>query len=113
MGVEFHPGHLSTTYGGFHDFRSKIVESLGYTMSYGDMIDNHCVDFMKDEPIYPLLNRSDCDGELTVEELKQILTQCQTVVNSWDSEDDIKEFGLEFIDSIEVCLNCEEPLVFC
>jgi len=75
MGIDFSHGEAHWAYSGFMRFRSLLASSLGYETPLMEMYDNGSHDVMENEPIYPLINHSDCDGELTVEEMKQILPQ--------------------------------------
>lgn len=67
------PGlHAQWSYTGFARFRERLAENEGFTL--GEMQGFHG-DRSWDEiasPLKPLLNHSDCDGEMTSEEAAQV-----------------------------------------
>ena len=92
------------------------MHSIGYTGNLRDRYENGSYIIMKDEPIYPLMDHSDCDGKLIVEEMKQILPQLETIINNW-SDNDIykrhdKQTGLELIKGMKFAIERNESLEF-
>lgn len=112
MGLDFSHGNAHWAYSGFMRFRDRLAEALGYTKSLRDMYDDDTYTCMENEPIYPLINHSDCDGDLTVEEMQQILPQLEDIINRWDDEDYEKDRGLLLIESMKEAINDNEPLEF-
>lgn len=82
------------------------------------MYDNGTYNVMKSEPIWPLINHSDCEGDLTIEEMKQILPQLIAIVNIWEEQPDDSagkyeiDSANELIDCMECAIECNEPLEF-
>jgi len=118
MGIDFSHGEAHWAYSGFMRFRSLLAETLGYTTPLTEMYDNGTYDIMKKEPIYPLINHSDCDGELTVAEMKQILPQLIKIVDIWKEqpEDSAGKFEINrtnaFIDGMEEAVAADESFEF-
>lgn len=75
MGLDFSHGDCHFSYSGFMNFRSEIVKSIsGYSQpSLREMYENGEFKQLSNDPIYPLINHSDCDGKLTINEITQIL----------------------------------------
>jgi len=112
MGIDFSHGDAHWSYSGFNNFRNSLVKTLGYTTSLHIMYEDGTYVRMQKEPIYPLINHSDCDGVLTVKEMQQVLPQLKDIVNCWPEGDYDKVRGLSFIDGIEEAINENESLEF-
>jgi len=112
VGLGFSHGDAHWSYSGFMRFRNKLTETLGYTVPLGEMYYHGSHIQMKNEPIFPLINHSDCDGNLTVEEMQQILPQLEGIINRWDDDDYEKPLGLRFVTSIKEAIEADEPLEF-
>jgi len=118
MGIDFSHGEAHWAYSGFMRFRSLLAETLGYTTPLIDMYDNGTHDVMENEAIWPLINHSDCDGELTVKEMKQILPQLILIVDQWKELPDGSACKYEidrtnaFIDGMEVAVEANETFEF-
>jgi len=112
MGIDFSHGEAHWSYSGFNNFRNKLVEALGYTTSLNVMYEDGTYTRMQKEPIYPLINHSDCDGDLTVEEMQQILPQLKDIINRWPDGEYDKTRGLYFIEGIEEAISENESLEF-
>jgi len=113
MGLGFSHGDVHFSYSGFMRFRNKLIETLGYTHSLESMYKDGTYINMKTEPIYPLINHSDCDGELTVDEMQQMLPQLKCIIKRWPDDDYDKSYGFKFIEGIELAVDENEPMVFC
>lgn len=119
MGIDFSHGEAHWAYSGFMRFRSLLAETLGYRTPLSEMYNSGTHDVMKNEPIWPLINHSDCDGELTVEEMKQILPQLIAIVNIWEGQHDGSpgKYEIErtnaFIDGMKIAIDDDETFEFC
>lgn len=112
MGLDFSHGDAYWSYGGFMRFRAKLAKTLGYSVPLSTMYDDGSYMCMQKEPIFPLINHSDCDGDLTVEEMQQVLPQLKNIINTWDDDDYEKPRGLRFVTSIKEAIDENEPLEF-
>ena len=112
MGIDFSHGDAHWAYSGFMRFRNKLAETLGYAVSLSTMYDDGSYTRMRNEPIWPLIDHSDCDGDLTVEEMEQIIPQLENISNHWDEHDYDKVHGFELIESMREAIAEDEPLEF-
>jgi hypothetical protein len=64
------------------------------------------------DPIVPLLDHSDCDGELTPGHCKQVAPRLRELVANWPEEDYDKRRALELADGMDVAAQAGEPLRF-
>src|SRR6056297_594294 len=97
MGLNFSHGDAHWAYSGFNRFRKKIASIVMETEVDNLYDDRMIYKYMSAEPIYPFINHSDCDGELTPKELKQIIPQLEDAVNKLEDDDGDKYRGLELI----------------
>lgn len=64
-------------------------------------------------PLEPLLNHSDCDGELTPDECAQIAPRLKEIVSDWPIDDYDRNAGLGLVAAMEHCAEHGENLEFC
>jgi hypothetical protein len=64
------------------------------------------------DDIVPLLNHSDCDGELSPEECLKIAPRLRELVSAWDDDDRDKENALWLAEGMELAASRNEPLEF-
>ena len=68
-------------------FRKRICKTIGIISSLdGDVYDNGLYKFLITDWIYPLINHSDYDGELTVSEMKKVIPRLEWVFDQWRVE---------------------------
>lgn len=113
MGIDFSHGEAHWAYSGFMRFRGMLATSLGYARPLHEMYDDGSYVCMEQEAIYPLINHSDCDGDLIVEEMNQILPQLKTIIAEWDDNDFDKQRGLDLIEGMELAVSEGVTFVFC
>lgn len=113
MGIDFSHGEAHWAYSGFMRFRSRLAEDLGYAVPLSEMYDDGSYVCMKNEDIYPLINHSDCDGDLTPSEMLQIIPQLMTIVSQWEDDDYEKQRGLQLIEGMKEAIAANENMVFC
>jgi hypothetical protein len=125
------PGHHCPqwAYGGFNRFRVRLAASEGFDLdemqgfSNGDYFGDNYVPGTRswDEittPLKPLLNHSDCDGELTPEECAQVAPRLREVAASWSvngvTMSDAFDYqgALALAECMEVCAAGNEQLLF-
>lgn len=131
MGVGFHhasaEGHHCPhwAYGGFHRFRERLAAAEGFRLddmhgfkplSLGDSAwtDRSWDDV--DTPLRPLLDHSDCDGALTIDECVQVLPRLLEIVERWPDDEEHRydrTNGLALVDCMVACLSFDTKLRFC
>ena len=112
MGIDFDPGTAHWSYIGFNRFREILAKEINVDLkSMQGFNGQNSWDTVKDN-IKPLLDHSDCDGELTVKECKMVAPRLKQLIKKWpESYDKIQAHKL-----INDMLNCVEkkvPLTFC
>ena len=114
MGLDFDGSEASWSYSGFHTFRSKLSESsgLGKLEEYEGFGGTKKWDDVNDDIKY-LLHHSDCDGCLTVTQMKKIVPRLRAIVNDWDENYYDKGRALQFADDMETCISNKKKIVFC
>lgn len=64
------------------------------------------------DPIKPLLNHSDCDGELSPVECAVVAPRLRQLIENWEDDRDKKQ-GLMLAEGMEYCVTNGEVLIFC
>lgn len=113
VGIDFSHGNASWSYSGFNSFRNKLVKELDIGITFNNMCDNMNMSPVKGQGIYPLLNHSDCDGELTPDEMSVILPQLREIVSKWPDDDFDKQQGKALIKGMEDAMSEKTNLHFC
>lgn len=117
MGLDVSPGGARWSYGGFHQFRLRLVWFLGLAeprrdgaplgsplWSWRAVPDS--------EPLAALLNHSDCDGELSPKECAVVAPRLRAMVELWDDDDYDKQQALRLLDGMAQAVKTQKPLVF-
>ncbi|MCK9570870.1 hypothetical protein M0R72_18110 [Candidatus Pacearchaeota archaeon] len=128
MGLDFHIEsnkelHAGWSYSGFMKYRRKLANEIGLVLN--DMIgfggDEEWPD-AKDEPLVHLLDHSDCDGELTADQCRELLPRLKEIVDEWKERTpanmgfayeryDIQQ-SEELCNMLEYCAEHGESLLF-
>jgi len=113
MGLNFMGGDARWSYSGFNRFRTKLASQIGITLDKMKGFDGeNSWDFETDD-IIPLLNHSDCDGELTVKECKKVWPRLKELIEDWDDDNYDKINALRLIEDMKGTIKNNEPLEFC
>ena len=64
------------------------------------------------------LNHSDCEGDLSPEECRQVAPRLRELVKSWPDDEESergwdKRAALELAGDMDACADNAEPLIFC
>lgn len=112
MGLDFSHTDVRWSYTGFSIFRKKLAKQIG--MDLDKMVgfggDIPFANFKDD--IIPLLDHSDCEGELTVQECKKVAPRLKELISNWEDDDFDKIRAIELAEGMEKAIACEEPLEF-
>jgi len=124
MGLDFLQCDASWSYSGFNDFRRRLARDIGFDL-------NEMMGFSKgfhwqdgyapgtrpwseiDDPIVPLLNHSDCEGELSPQECAQVAPRLRELVTPWPEHDYDRHNALVLAEAMGRCACDGEALVFC
>jgi hypothetical protein len=112
MGLDVSHGDFHMSYSGFNELRQRISKSLGFNLSNFQGFGGNKRWYECKSPIKALLNHSDCDGDLTVPEMINMLPELKRVCKSWE-ESIYKNSFEELIESIEIAIQHKQPLIFC
>lgn len=112
MGLDFSHGDAHWAYSGFNRFRTRLAEAIGIKLmdmqGFGGTIPWETVT----DAIVPLLNHSDCDGELSPEECATVAPRLRELVAEWSDMDSDKREALPLAEAMEQCAGLGEPLEF-
>jgi len=87
MGLTIHPNVLNVSYSGFHEWRVAIANAIdmpplkemdGFSEHRGDI--GRKWDSLPYNPLFLLLNHSDCDGELRWEDCDAITDEMEKIL---------------------------------
>lgn len=119
MGLDFSHCEAHWSYSGFNVFRRMLAQSIGIIDSIEKDIYGYDELYkeLKDDDIYPLIDHSDNEGSLTVEEMKQVLPRLQMITDKWTLEEGyLYQFNLEqarnLIDGMSDAIENDELLDF-
>lgn len=96
----------SWAYSGFNQFRERLAAELG--MKLPQFWNNSK---LKDD-IVPLLNHSDCDGELSAKDCAKVAPRLRELINDWENGDYDKDMGLLLARNMEQAATKDSPLIF-
>lgn len=112
MGLDFNHSDAHWSYSGFNEFREELCKSIGIDWNNMDGIGGKNISWATvNDAIKPLLNHSDCDGELTVAEMKQVSPRLREIVRNWPDDYD-KEQALILCDDMDNCIKHNQILEF-
>ena len=111
MGLDFSHCEARWGYGGFGEFRKRLAKEIGMDLDAMEGFGGDIPFSNFNDDIIPLLNHSDCEGELTVEECKKVAPRLKEMVLSWEDDRDRRN-ALELVEGIELAISRNEPLEF-
>lgn len=119
MGLDFSHTDAHWSYGGFNRFRTVLARHEGIDLDRmegfrrrGDERPRLAWDATT-TPLRPLLDHSDCDGELTPEECSQVAPRLREVVSAlWQPGDHDHDAGLALADGMEAAATAGELFEF-
>ena len=115
MGLGFVQSDASWSYSGFMHFRERLAEDIGIILRdmYGFGEDDGISWNTIDSDLFPLLNHSDCEGEMSPQECAQVAPALRKILESWPDEDYDTIQGLLLVEGMERCADEGIPLEFC
>lgn len=115
MGLGFIGSSASWSYSGFSDFRTKLAEEAGIRLKdmEGFCDEGEGIPWSSiNEPLEPFLNHSDCEGELTPEEMAKVFPRMRELVSRWPDSYH-RSRGLQLASDMELLTAKSETLIFC
>ena len=127
MGLGFDRADAHWSYSGFHSFRCKLCNEAGLgnleeyegfgKMDWGIFKDKE-KEILKpwnnvEDDIKLFLYHSDCEGFLTIAQMKKIAPRIKELVKNWKDDDYDKVQALLLIKGMEGCILDNKKLRFC
>lgn len=112
MGIDFSHTEAYWAYSGFHRFRLRLAQEIQIDL---EMMDGFGGDIPFDsvnDSIKPLLDHSDCEGELTPEECAKVAPRLRELVAAWPDDDRDKINALRLAEGMERASANVENLIF-
>jgi len=112
MGLDFDMCDAHWSYSGFARFRERLADEIGVTL--GDMEGfggTRSWDEVHDD-IVPLLNHSDCDGELAPEECALVGPRLFGLVLDWGKDDYDRQQALLMVEGLSYCVKNKRAMQF-
>lgn len=113
MGLDFNNSDAHWAYSGFMRFRSRLAEHEGFSLADMQGFDGSRPWDEITTAIKPLLDHSDCDGELTPEECAQVAPRLREILATWNPDEYDTKSGYELADGMDDCARNGESLEFC
>jgi hypothetical protein len=118
MGIDFTFCNAHWSYSGFHIFRTRVAEAIGIENldkmeNFEEWDGKSNLWSSVDSPLVHLLNHSDCDGELSVEQCRVIIPALVAVMRSWQEDDRDRIEGERLVEGMQSAVDNNEPLTFC
>ena len=117
MGLDFVGSDAHWSYSGFMKFRRRLASEIGINLDemqgFIEVYENGISRSTIDDDIVPLLNHSDCDGELSAEECETIEPRLRELIAEWDDKEYDKINGILLADGMDRCVSQNVPLRFC
>lgn len=114
MGLDFEGSKAHWSYGNFKRFRCRLALEIGIDLDqmagFAEKDGISWKDFT--DPIIPLLNHSDCDGQLSPIECARIAPRLRQLIARWDDGYD-KRQAILLAEGMESCTEAGKPLFFC
>ena len=116
MGLDFNHSEAHWSYSGFMRFRERLARLDGYDLRQMWEDEENGVDYT-DLPMYDFYFNSDCDGELTPEQMERMLPRFRELIKMMEDEDIEDDWDVEaatmLADDMQDCIDENEPLIFC
>jgi len=112
VGLDFNNSNAHWSCYGFNRFRARLANEIGIDLDNMAGFGGSELPWnqVKDD-IKPLLNHSDCDGYLSVAEMKLVYPRLIELVSKWSDNYD-KEHALILAKDMEICVKKNVPLEF-
>tara|TARA_R110000772_G_scaffold6250_5_gene21941 strand:- start:2067 stop:2417 length:351 start_codon:yes stop_codon:yes gene_type:complete len=115
MGLDTSHNCWHGPYSSFGRFRDVLAKEIGINLKDyfgygGDNPTKHLEDI--DHDIMPLLNHSDCDGELSVEDSKRIVKGLESILETYTEDDYFRDKMIQFRDGLLDAISSNEVVDF-
>lgn len=105
-------GSAQWSYSGFHCFRKRLAIQIDINLRAMEGFGGNTPWSAVNDPIVPLLDHSDCEGELNPEECHTVGPRLRELVAEWPEDDDDRLMALRLADDMADCAALDTPLEF-
>lgn len=112
MGLDFSHTDARWGYSGFNNFRRRLAKEIGMDLDAMEGFGGDILFSNFNDDILPLLDHSDCDGELTVNECKKVAPRLRELVSDWEEDDYDKQKAISLAEGMELAASQGETLEF-
>lgn len=112
MGIDFSHGDAHWSYSGFNHFREHLAREIGMDLSSMQGFDGDIPFSNFTDDILPLLNHSDCDGDLSPQECAKIAPRLRDLIQKWPDDDYDKQRGMMLAEGMEKATQRKERFRF-
>lgn len=139
MGLDLHPARPSTeaeraddwgdwyydrtwpwpqwSYDGFSRFRERLARAEGFDLSEMRGFDGHRDWDEVTTDLAPLLNHSDCDGEMTPAECLEVYPRLEDIITAWgETGDPVLDYDAQngrcLVEAMKMCAFNDLTLIF-
>ena len=121
MGLDFDRANAHWGYMAFHRFRQRLAAAEGLDLNrmegFGGMLPDTGHPLISwnevDTTLTPFLHHSDCDGYLTVRQMRQIIPRMKEIISGWPEDDRDRIQAEHLIEGMEDCIATRRRLNFC
>ncbi|MDA8205200.1 MAG: hypothetical protein M0Z36_03960 [Thermaerobacter sp.] len=112
MGLDFSHCDASWSYTNFHEFRSELAEMVGIDLSTMEGFGGtRSFDELHDD-IKPLLDLSDCDGELSPDDCQRVANRLEELIAKAGEEWHHRSKGLLLVEGLRDAASHREHFLF-
>jgi hypothetical protein len=104
---------VTWSYGGFNRFRERIAASVGIDWDALFRTRDFAPLMALADPIQPLLNHSDCEGDLSASECRKVAPRLREIIAAWPQDDYDRIHGEKLAAMMQRAADRNVPLIFC
>lgn len=116
MGLDFNHSEAHWSYSGFNRFRRRLAKLDGYDLEKLWSDEDNGIDHT-DLPMYDFYFHSDCDGNLTPEQMKRMLPRFRELIQMMEDENIEDDWDVEsatmLANDMEDCIDEGLTMEFC
>lgn len=114
MGLDFSHCDAHWTYSGFNRFRERLCAEIGVDLHKmrGFCEEGGISWSTVDHPLVEFFDHSDCEGALSVEQLKEIAPAILLAIKNWDESDFDKRMANELVEGMQAAIKQNEKMRF-
>jgi hypothetical protein len=100
------------SYSGFHHFRERLASAIGLKLDEMEGFGGRKA-WDNGHPLTPLLNHSDCEGELSAAKCGLVAFGLNEIIHKWPEDDYDRQNAQKLFNHMVKCLETRRALQFC